>query len=136
MEESSTDFRDARREKILKFAEVDAQTPSPSERAKYLYDKLIALEPKPTHWDLVCFCAETLGMLTLDLPVTNRFTSAALRSIYELHYYDDSINPSCLPKQNQKSLTTDSNQSPTSSDQTGPQSQSELVIEKSTPLVL
>jgi hypothetical protein len=136
MEESSTDFRDERGKKILKFAEVDAQTPSPSERAKYLYDKLNALEPKPTHWDLVCFCAEAIGMLTLDLPATNNTAAQLLRMIYEIHYYGGDDNPTCLPKQNQKSLTTDSSQSQTSSDQTGPQSQSELVIEKSTPLVL
>ena len=138
MEESSTDARDARRFEILKkYVEVDRQTPSPSERAKYIYDKLNALDPKPTHWDLVCFCAETLGLLTFELPVTNKYAAAALRTIYEVHYYAGDNNPSCLPsQQNNQSSTSPSNQSQTSSDPTGQSQSSELVIEKSTPLVL
>lgn len=139
MDTSVEDAGDARRKAILeKYLAVDAQTPSPSERAKYLYEKLNALEPKPTHWDLICFCAEALGMLTLELPVTNRFAAAALRSIYEVHYYAGDDNPSCLPQrqQNQNSTTLPTNKTRNSSDQTGANPLSDLVIEKSQSVVL
>lgn len=139
MEKSVDDARDERRLQILKkYVEVDRLTPSPSERAKYIYDKLNALDPKPTHWDLVCFCAETLGMLTFELPVTNKYVAAALRTIYEVHYYSGEDNPTCLPRQqqNQNSTISPTSKTENSSDQTGASPLSDLVIEKSQSVVL
>jgi hypothetical protein len=127
-------------ERLEKIHETDTQQPSPSERAKYIYDKLNALDPKPTHWDLVCFCAESLGMLTIELPVTNKFVAQMLQVIYEIHYYGGDLNPTCLPQrpiqQQNQSMTLPSQETQSTNDQTGAKLSSELVIEKSIALVL
>lgn len=138
METSSDSIRSGRRKAILNaFEAIDKTSPSPSERAKYIYEQLNALDPKPTHWDLVCFCAETLGMLTLELSQVNTRVAEITRMIYEIHYFGGDENPSCLqPQQNQKSTTLPSNPSLTSSDQTGQSLSSDLVIEKSQSVAL
>ena len=71
--------------KIALITRVDAQTPSPSDRAKRVLEILRA-DPNVDTWDVLCFCAEYLGMMSsawpwLELPAKN-----LTHLIYTAHY--------------------------------------------------
>lgn len=70
--------------------------PDPQERATYLYKRLHSIEPKPTTWDLVCFCIETLAMLTTQYEVFKPITFRLISMCYTFHNNTPEPLSSCL----------------------------------------
>lgn len=69
--------------------EIDAIIPSPSDRATRVWTLLQTHDPDLTTWDILCFCAEFMGMTSERyqwiLPISKRF----VRLVYSAHYYDE-----------------------------------------------
>lgn len=78
-------------------ADVDAKHVDPSRRAQYLYAKLIALEPQPTMWDMVCFASELIAMTSLMEPAFVDVAKKLAAITYEIHYIHGTNLESCLP---------------------------------------
>lgn len=76
--------------------ERDKITPPPSERAAFLWAEIQRLNPRPTQWDIVCFCTEALGVIAAH----HEFLQAAVKrlntTVYTAHYYTDTPIESCL----------------------------------------
>lgn len=104
MEEDS-----ARARRLKRISDLDNTIPSPESRSQYIYAKLQELNPKPTMWDLACFSAEFLGMLSLMEPSFKDVSSKLLAILYEAHYTHERDLASCLlpsmtqPKKTQSS---------------------------------
>lgn len=65
----------------------DKVNPSPSTRAKYVWDILQA-HPELTKWDLVCFAAELLGNVSIALPFLEPDAKSLNKLVYTAHYMD------------------------------------------------
>ena len=66
-------------------ARVDQRTESPSARAQKV---LIALRAREdiTTWDVLCFCAEYLGMMLPAYPWLDKEAREVARMVYLAHY--------------------------------------------------
>lgn len=68
---------------------VDAQTPSPEARALRVWNVLQTHDPDLTTWDILCFCAEFMGMTSQRyqwiIPLSKHFA----KLVYSAHYYDE-----------------------------------------------
>lgn len=68
---------------------VDALTSSPSDRANRVWHLLETHDPDLTTWDVLCFCAEFVGLIAERyhwiLPIAKRFTGL----VYTAHYYGE-----------------------------------------------
>lgn len=65
---------------------VDKLTKSPSERASDVWVKLAKENPKLTNWDLVCFCVETLGLISAEFPWLRQGAMMVSQIVYKAHY--------------------------------------------------
>jgi len=67
---------------------VDQETPSPSQRAKFVLDLLKQHAPNLTNWDLICFSVEYLGSQSIVYPWLNREKEVVKisRLVYTAHY--------------------------------------------------
>lgn len=66
---------------------IDKLTNSPSIRAVVIWSRLN--EPngdKITNWDLICFCAETLGLMSSEFPWLREAAVAVSHLVYKAHY--------------------------------------------------
>lgn len=84
----------AERERLVK--ERDAISPNPSQRAAYIYSIVRAAQPKPTVWDIVCFCAEVLAVFAADHSFLMPLARAANGIVYTAHYNTPEPFESCL----------------------------------------
>lgn len=69
--------------------EVDAKFPAPSERAQKIHKVVKEHAPDATYWDIVCFCIEIFGALSLDpefAPVVGDTVKKLSNQIYTIHY--------------------------------------------------
>lgn len=99
--------------------QLDATTPSPEQRAKFLYNKLVESGLQPTNWDLICFAAELLGGLVSTCEPIKPEVRRLLLMVYKIHYtYKDEL-ATCL---NQESSNQKSQTSPTQKSLTSPSS--------------
>ena len=67
-------------------ARVDKLTNSPSIRARILWAELSISTNKLTNWDLICFCTETLGLMSSEFPWLREAALAVSRIVYRAHY--------------------------------------------------
>ncbi len=65
---------------------VDKLTKSPSNRAGALWNDLSIPIRKASNWDLICFCVETLGLMSSEFPWLREAAMTASRLVYEAHY--------------------------------------------------
>lgn len=69
--------------------DIDARLASPSDRATRVWTVLQTHDPDLTTWDVLCFCAEFMGMVAERyhwiIPIAKRF----VRLVYSAHYYDE-----------------------------------------------
>lgn len=87
-------------------AAIDETTPSPEQRAQFIYAQLQTLDPKPTVWDMACFASEYIGMLALMEPAFEGISKRLSAMVYEAHYIKGADIESCLPQPlSQHSLT-------------------------------
>lgn len=74
----------------------DKISPSPEQRATHLWSVIHTLKPRPTMWDLVCFCAETLGVVASEYTFLKPIVAKLVSVIYTAHYQTPDPYPSCL----------------------------------------
>lgn len=74
----------------------DSQVPSPSVRAKAVWDILNHHKPRPTLWDLICFSIETLSLGLIDYPFLLPLVKKLNVLIYSIHYDHESVIESSL----------------------------------------
>src|SRR5689334_7783448 len=67
-------------------AEKDKEIESPSSRAARVLGYIEFSYPELTQWDMICFCAEYLGMQSAALPAIEPETRKLLSLIYSMHY--------------------------------------------------
>lgn len=80
---AAEDTERARKERLI--ALVDAAHPSPAARAQRVLD-VIRTNTKLTNWDIACFCAEYLGMMSAAWPWLGEDSMRIARLIYTAHY--------------------------------------------------
>lgn len=78
--ENSRDFQ----EKLIE--EKDKISPSPSIRARAIWDILNTHDPRPTLWDLVCFGIEVLTLAAESYPFITYAVRGLNHLIYATHY--------------------------------------------------
>lgn len=75
-------------EKLIEL--VDSRTPSPSERAKKIYEVIQLFYAKSDNpqwdWDLLCFCEEVLINLSHDIHFLQPIARALNVQLYRHHY--------------------------------------------------
>lgn len=76
---------DERRRKEQLITLVDAAHPSPELRARKVLELLRANEDVST-WDVACFCAEYLGMMSAVWPWLAGDSQRIARLVYTAHY--------------------------------------------------
>lgn len=72
----------------------DKISPSPEQRAAFLYEAVNA--KKPTLWDLVCFCTEVLGVVAVEYTWLKPFAARLVSIVYTAHYNTPDPFPSVL----------------------------------------
>lgn len=72
--------------------------PTPEQRALALYKHMQAMNPKPTQWDLACFCVETLALLSAELVFLQEPIKRLVSILYTAHNATPDPFPSCLDK--------------------------------------
>ena len=65
---------------------IDGLTRSPSQRADLIWNELSISTSKVSNWDLVCFCVETLGLMSSEFPWLREAAIAASHLVYKAHY--------------------------------------------------
>ena len=65
---------------------VDKLTKSPSLRARMLWNDLSIPTRRVSNWDLVCFCVETLGLMSSEFPWLTEAAKAASHLVFKAHY--------------------------------------------------
>lgn len=78
-------------------AERDKIVPSPADRAKFLWEHLQTLEPKPTYWDIICLAAESVASMASTNEWLRDVAKALIKRVYTAHYHTDPPIASCLP---------------------------------------
>lgn len=76
--------------------ERDKISPSPEQRARYIWYAVQRLTPKPTLWDIICFCSETLSAASLEHEWLKYPAKMVSKSLYIAHYLTDTPIDSCL----------------------------------------
>jgi len=80
-EPSKKSLKELREELV---ARVDKTKSSPSQRAALVYK--ILLESDLSNWDVVCFCAEYLGLMIETMPHIEKLAKELSQLIYTQHY--------------------------------------------------
>lgn len=72
-----------------RMAEVDAITPSPSQRAQKIWEQARKMSDESgfTTWDLLCFLTEWLGIMVPLWPWLEEPARTLARRVYYAHYY-------------------------------------------------
>lgn len=65
---------------------IDRLTKSPSDRARVLWNDLSIPTRRISNWDLVCFCVETLGLMSSEFPWLREAAMSASHLVYKAHY--------------------------------------------------
>ncbi len=65
---------------------IDRLTKSPSLRASVLWNDLSISTRRISNWDLICFCVETLGLMSSEFPWLREAAIAASKIVYKAHY--------------------------------------------------
>ena len=65
---------------------VDKLTKSPSLRAKVVWNDLSIQTRRLSNWDLICFCAETLGLMSSEFPWLREAAIIINKIVYKAHY--------------------------------------------------
>lgn len=76
--------------------ERDKVSPSPTLRAKVVWDILQAESPKPIVWDLVCFSLEILTISSESYPYIIPAVKVLNQAIYGAHYNTEEPFPSFI----------------------------------------
>ena len=66
---------------------IDELTKSPSQRAGVVWVRLNESQgSKLSNWDLICFCAETLGLMSSEFPWLKEAAMSVSNIIFKAHY--------------------------------------------------
>ena len=65
---------------------IDKLTKSPSDRARMLWNDLSIPTRRISNWDLICFCVETLGLMSSEFPWLREAAVRASHLVYKAHY--------------------------------------------------
>jgi len=65
---------------------IDVLTQSPQQRAGIVWNILNSSHNKLSNWDLICFCVETLGLMSSEFPWLREAAIAASKIVYKAHY--------------------------------------------------
>jgi hypothetical protein len=84
-------------------AERDAINPSPEQRATHLWRRIHSIEPRPTAWDIICFCTESIAVIAAEYEFLRPIVVKLISIVYTAHYSTPEPFPSCVP------LTKESN---------------------------
>lgn len=72
---------------------IDKLYPSPSERASHVWGILQQHAANLSTWDVLCFCAEYMGMMIPAVPFIEKGAKDNARLIYDAHYFfPESVN--------------------------------------------
>ena len=65
---------------------IDELTRSPSQRAGVVWERLSLPTDSVSNWDLICFCAETLGLMSSEFPWLREAVMMVSKIVYKAHY--------------------------------------------------
>jgi hypothetical protein len=71
--------------------ERDSISPSPSVRAMAIWNILNQRKSRPTLWDLICFCIETISASVVDYPFLAPLIKKLNQQIYAIHYHSERV---------------------------------------------
>lgn len=75
--------------------EIDSIIPSPQQRATKIFNLLRRTDPDLSQWDLLCFCAEFLGMQSQTFHWLEEPAKRVAMLIYHAHYFfPNNVEPS------------------------------------------
>ena len=83
----------------------DKINPSPEQRAIHLWKAIYTLTPKPTFWDLVCFCTETFAIVATEYSFLKPIAAKLVSIVYTAHYQTPDPFPSSLDAERQSEGT-------------------------------
>lgn len=83
-ESNKSDEPRALTEEFIK--KIDALTRSPSQRAGIVWERLSLPTDRISNWDLICFCAETLGLMSSEFPWLKQAAMMVSKIVYKAHY--------------------------------------------------
>lgn len=66
--------------------ERDKISPSPEQRATRLWSAIHTLKPRPTAWDIVCFCVESLAVVSTEHEFLKPIVARLVSVVYTAHY--------------------------------------------------
>ena len=73
--------------------EYDKIDPSPSDRALYVYNLISRNAPDLTEWDITCFCAEYLGLVSAQaFPFLLSNARELAKMVYSIHYQERELS--------------------------------------------
>lgn len=78
--------------------------PTPEQRATYIWERIHATEPRPTLWDLACFCTETLALIAVEYDFLRPFVRRLVSIVYTAHNNTPDAFPSCLSSERKSNL--------------------------------
>lgn len=77
----------------------DAINASPEQRASYIWPVVQRMNPKPTAWDIICFCAEAFASIAGGYDFLKPFAKRLIQIVYTAHYHTPDPYPSALEVQ-------------------------------------
>lgn len=86
----------------------DAISPTPEQRAQELWSAIHTLNPRPTQWDIVCFCVESLAVVSSEYEFLKPIVARLVSVVYTAHYNTPEPWPSALDdKRNEQRATSE-----------------------------
>ena len=98
------------KEQLIK--QRDAISPSPEQRATRLWSAIHRLEPRPTQWDIVCFCVESLAIVSSEIEFLKPIVARLVSIVYTAHYGTPEPWPSANDKFDDKRAAIESGNGP------------------------
>ena len=90
----------------------DKVSPSPEQRATRLWSAVHKLEPRPTQWDIVCFCVESLAIVSSEIEFLKPIVARLVSIVYTAHYGTPEPWPSANDKLDTKGTVVESSDGP------------------------
>lgn len=115
----------SRFERAAQVALGDSIDLSPEDRAKHVFNLIKEKAPELTNWDLICFSANYLGMISGAFPWLEVPAKHICKLVYTAHYQDKETNIGTGIRSKTESSNIESNRSQSS------KRGNELGIEKS-----
>lgn len=87
-------------------SERNAISPSPEQRATHLWTAIHKLPERPTQWDIVCFCTESLAIVSSEIEFLKPIVARLVSIVYTAHYNTPDPWPSALDDKRNEQRTT------------------------------